>query len=46
MPLHEEIPLAGDVLGAAAALAGVEVSAIGEPLRIALVFGKAGGAGP
>jgi hypothetical protein len=42
MPLQGEIPLAGDVLGAAAALAGVEVSVSEEPLSIALVFGKAG----
>jgi hypothetical protein len=42
MPLQGETPLAGDVLGVAAALAGVEVSVSEEPLCIALVFGKAG----
>ena len=45
IPLEEEIPLGGDVLREAAALAGVAVAVREAPLRIALVFSEAGGAG-
>lgn len=46
IPLQEEVPLSGDVLEAASALAGVELLVSEVPPRVALVFGKAGGAGP
>lgn len=46
IPLQEEMPMAGEVLKAATELAGVGLSEAEEPLCIALLFGKAGGAGP